>query len=147
LKRKNLIIYSVIIVLVILLILVARRRYAHERLIYSKSDTVCFEKDILPVFINKCAAAGCHDPQSRSGSYKLVDYNSIMKGIIPFKPEKSIVYKSIIGKGASSMPPGQELTENEKLLITIWIGQGANNTSCPVGSLIPGHTSHRAINN
>jgi hypothetical protein len=130
-KRKNILIYSVIILVVILLIHVARRRYAYERLIYSKLDTVCFEKDILSIFIKNCAAAGCHDQQSRSGSYKFVDYNSIMKGVIPFKPEKSMVYKSIINKGASSMPPGLELAEKERLLITIWIGQGAGNTKCP----------------
>jgi hypothetical protein len=147
LKRKNLIIYSVIIVLAVLIMLVVQRRYSHERLIYSKLDTICFEKHILPVFIKKCAAAGCHDPQSRSGSYKFVDYNSIMKGVIPFKPEKSIVYKSIIGKGASSMPPGQELLQYEKLLINIWIGQGARNTSCQVGISLPENISRFSVSN
>jgi hypothetical protein len=130
-KRKNILISSVIIVLAIFMILIVRHRNMRDRLIYSKLETVCFEKDILPVCIKNCAVAGCHDQHSRSGSYKFTDYDSILKGVIPFKPEKSIVYKAITGKGVTSMPPGRELAEKERLLITIWIGQGAVNTKCP----------------
>jgi len=129
-KRRNIIVFSVIIGLATLMVVILQWRYSHERLIYSKQDTVCFEKDILPVFLNNCSVAGCHDQQTGSGGYIFTDYNSIMKGIIPFKAEGSIVYKSIIGEGASFMPPGQELLENEKILIRKWIGQGANKTIC-----------------
>lgn len=130
-KRKHIIIYSVVITFVALIIFFGYKRYTQKRIDYSGLDKVCFEKDVLPFFINNCGVAGCHDQQTRSGSYELVDYKSIMKGVIPFKPEKSILYKSITGKGASFMPPGQELTENEILLINVWIGQGAKNINCP----------------
>ncbi len=129
-KRKHIIIGSVVITFVALIIFFGLKREKQRRLNFLQLNTVCFEKDILPVFRNNCGVIGCHDLQSASGSYIFVDYNTIIRNVVPFKPEKSIVYKSIYGKGVSSMPPGQELTENEKLLITVWIGQGAGNTVC-----------------
>ncbi len=129
-KKKNYIIFSVIVILSLLLILFVQRQFSHERRIYSNMDTICFEKDVLPIFIKNCAVSGCHDQQTRTAGYYFVNYNSIIKGVIPFKPEKSIVYKSLHGNEASPMPPGQELTESQKLLITVWIGQGAKNIVC-----------------
>ena len=130
-KKKSIIIFSIIAILCLSLILELRQQFAGKRLNYTKMDTVCFEKDILPVLIKNCGVAGCHDQQTRSGGYKFADYTSIIKGIKPFKPEESILLKSIIGKGASPMPPGQPLPINEKRKITIWIGQGAEYTRCP----------------
>jgi hypothetical protein len=116
-------------------------------LIYSDLDTVCFTREVLPVFVTNCGVIGCHDQQSASAGYVLTDYNSIVKGVIPYNPEKSIIYKAIIGKGASLMPPGNALSQNDRILIRVWIGQGAVNTSCPVGSLNPGNNSLLIVNN
>jgi hypothetical protein len=129
-KRKNLIIYCISIVLVVLIILIFQGRYTHKKINYAALNAVCFEKDVLPFFKRNCSVAGCHDQQTGSGSYIFVDYNSIIKSVVPFEPEKSIVYKSILGNGVSKMPPGLELDENEIQLINIWIGQGAGNTVC-----------------
>jgi hypothetical protein len=130
-KRIKIIIASTVIFLAILLIIFVHDRCKQDELIYSKIEPVCFKRDIHPIFINNCGVIGCHDRPSASAGYVFVDYNSILKkGLTPFNPCKSIVYKSIIGEGASLMPPGIDLKENEKLLIRVWIGQGAENSNC-----------------
>jgi hypothetical protein len=130
-ERKKIITSSAVIVLVSLLIILANRYRNQKMLNYSGLETICFDRDILPIFTRNCGVSGCHNPQSSSANYVLTNYSSILKGVTAFDPYKSIVYQSIIGEGASSMPPGITLTEREKMLIRVWIGQGAKNTTCP----------------
>ena len=136
-KRKRIIIYLGIITLAIIFIIATRGVFMHKRLAYSDLDTVCFERDILPVFNKNCGVMGCHDRSSASAAFVFTDYNSIIKSITPFNPDKSLVYKALIGKGASPMPPGNLLKENERMLIRVWIGQGAKNTTCSVPTQLP----------
>lgn len=143
-KRKN-IIYPVIVVLVLLMIIFTYQRYTHQNIIKANTHTVCFERNILPVFKNNCGVVDCHDQQTMSGGYALIDYNSIMKGVVPFKPAKSMVYKTITGKETSSMPPGLELTVEEKQLINNWISQGAGNTMCSLNETNEQGSAQKAI--
>ena len=136
-NKSKIIISSAIIAAVILLITLIYRSHNPKRMIYRDMDTVCFERDIFPIFRSNCGVMGCHDQESASGKYVCTDYNSIIKRVVPFNPDKSKVYNSIVGKSASLMPPGKALRENERILIRVWIGQGAENTTCTVSRSSP----------
>jgi hypothetical protein len=65
---------------------------------------VCFEGDVLPIFLNTCAISGCHD---RSGDQAI-----------------------IATWGEGKMPPDQPLSLENRTIIRIWIEQGAKDTKC-----------------
>jgi hypothetical protein len=93
---------------------------------------VCFEGTILPILKNSCAIAGCHDGQGESG-LRLDNYLDISHAVIPGKPFSSSIFKSITATmGESKMPPGQPLSVENRILIRLWIEQGAKLTVCPV---------------
>jgi hypothetical protein len=93
---------------------------------------VCFEGDVLPIFINSCAMAGCHDGGGGQESRLILNnYVDIHNTVVPGDPNASKSYQSIIGKGGEGrMPPGQPLSLDNRTLIRIWIEQGANLTTC-----------------
>jgi hypothetical protein len=100
----------------------------HEADISSFPD-VCFDKEILPIFLNNCSITGCHTGNGEE--MKLSDYTSIMRGIKAGKPASSSIYKAITTTfGEGQMPPGQPITLENRTLIRVWIEQGASNTSC-----------------
>jgi len=100
----------------------------HQRSDALSLETVCFEKEVLPVFQNKCAV--CHNTSTPEGGYVFSDYTSIMKAIEPGNPEKSIAYKYFTKIIHEFMPPDEPLTVYERTIIRIWIEQGANETTC-----------------
>jgi len=98
---------------------------------------VCFESEVLPIFISTCAKAGCHDPITAAEGYVLNSYTNIMKkGIVPGKATSSKIYKSLYETGEERMPqrPNPELTTQQKNIIGTWINEGAENTvNCGTG--------------
>ncbi len=88
----------------------------------------CFQEDVLPIFVSKCAQSGCHDGGRKSEGYNLRTYEGIMKGIKAGKPMSSECYTEI---RSGSMPPSKsvQLTQLEKSTIKSWIKAGAQNTS------------------
>lgn len=91
---------------------------------------VCFEGDVLPVFKNNCAISGCHNGQGESGLI-LDNYTDISRGVIPGKPYSSRIFKSITSTfGEKKMPPGRPLSLENRILIRVWIEQGAKETVC-----------------
>lgn len=93
-----------------------------------KSDTVCFNSEVLPLFTTYCSSAGCHDAISHKEGVNLTTFTLIRKGITPFKPSSSKYY-TIIGNG---MPPrgSPQMTTTQLNTIVKWINQGALNTNC-----------------
>lgn len=89
----------------------------------------CFQNDILPIFVTKCAVSGCHDGGKESEGYTLNTYAGIMKGISPKHPLRSEIYSAISGKNPE-MPPKDhpQLSKHEVDQIKSWIQFGANNT-------------------
>ena len=88
---------------------------------------VCFEGDILPIFVNSCAYAGCHDSKSKQEGYVLDSWQNIIKrGIKPGDPNGSNIYEAIV---SGNMPPGGSLTTDQVNLIAKWIKEGAKNTT------------------
>ncbi|NEW81207.1 MAG: hypothetical protein GZ094_02420 [Mariniphaga sp.] len=103
----------------------------HDGLNVANLDTVCYEKDIAPIFLNSCGTSGCHDSQGGESGYSFTNYPGVMKAISPSDAQKSAAYKAITGKGFTQlMPPAGALTEKERILIRVWIDQGAAQTTC-----------------
>lgn len=92
------------------------------------SDTVCFNSEVLPLYVSYCASAGCHSVASHRESVITTDYGYIMNGIRS-KNANSSKYYSIIGNG---MPPrsSPQMTAANTATILKWINQGALNTAC-----------------
>jgi hypothetical protein len=92
------------------------------------SDTVCFNTDVLPLYVSYCGSSGCHDLNSHREGVILTDYGHIMLGIIAKRSNNSNYY-TIIG---GSMPPrsSPQMTATNVATIKKWIDQGALNTQC-----------------
>ncbi len=96
-----------------------------------RKSPVVYEKDIEPIFVNKCSF--CHSGNVKEGKFDLSSYDSLMKGgkhgkpIVPGKPAESLLVKSAGKMQRPFMPPkGEEpLTPQELALIKLWIDQGA----------------------
>lgn len=89
---------------------------------------VCFQEDILPIFISNCTMANCHN-SSNGEAFDLTTYDGIMEKVTPKHPQLSEVYTTIAGKNPS-MPQGQnKLTALQVNYIKVWIKMGAKNTS------------------
>jgi hypothetical protein len=102
-------------------------------------DTLCFDRDILPIFQGSCgdpssSTTQCHYPSS-SGGYYLGSFSGIKDGVTPFDPMKSKIYTVLINEWSieSMMPPDRPISLGNRSKIKIWIEQGANETSptCP----------------
>lgn len=94
---------------------------------------VCFQRDILPIFISNCAKGGCHDAASKTEGFQFTDYNSIIsKEFVPGNAEKTELYEKITeDKADKRMPPrpNPALTDRQIYLIRRWINEGAKNTT------------------
>ena len=92
------------------------------------SDTICFNTEILPLYVSYCGSAGCHDMASHREGVITTDYVHIMSGIRP-KYAANSKYYTIIGNG---MPPrsSPQLSVTHLASIKKWIEQGALNTNC-----------------
>ncbi|MBK8702317.1 MAG: hypothetical protein IPN33_01015 [Saprospiraceae bacterium] len=96
-------------------------------------NDVCFERDVLPVFVSNCTQSGCHNSQDREEGYDFTTYESIVShGITPGDYKSSIVYQSLVGVGADQMPesPYERLSDEQISAIALWIEQGADKTTC-----------------
>src|SRR5665648_377168 len=117
----------------------------HEAVVDQNLPEICFESEVLPIFLNSCAIAGCHDVSGERG-YVLNNYFDISHAMVPGKPEESPVYKAMITSfGESRMPPDKPLSLENRTVIRLWILQGAKLTSCqdPEGQE-PGYVNPRA---
>ncbi len=96
------------------------------------ADTLCFSRDILPIYNSNCAMSGCHDAVSRRGNYNLTTYAGIMRGIKAGSPSASNAYKII----NVSMPeaPWKRVPDSLKTRIATWITAGAKNDACTTSS-------------
>jgi cytochrome c553 len=103
-------------------------------LIYSRCTSVaynpdiCFQENVLPIFVSKCSMSGCHNSNDHEAGYDFSNYDGIMKGVTKGHPLQSEVYNAIKGNNPS-MPVGEKLDQKDVSIIRIWIKMGAQNTS------------------
>lgn len=88
---------------------------------------ICFEENVLPIFVSRCANQGCHSSTENEAGYSLNSYDGIMQGVKAFHPIQSEVYRVIRGVNPS-MPVGGKLSRKEVSTIKIWIQMGAPNS-------------------
>jgi hypothetical protein len=89
---------------------------------------VCFQENVLPIFVSNCTSGGCHVSGGGAAGYDLSNYDGIMKGIKPKHPLRSEIYKVISGKNAT-MPVGYRLNRKEIAYIEMWIKMGSPNSA------------------
>lgn len=68
---------------------------------------------------------GCHSGTNAKGGVSLDSYANVMKVVTAGNSATSTLYKSIIGDGATLMPPGGGLSAKQKTAIKDWIDSGA----------------------
>lgn len=96
---------------------------------------ICFERDILPIFISNCAKSGCHDAATAEEGYVFTSYETITaKKFSPGNPDDTELYEVITEDDPDKrMPlaPNGPLTAAQIDLIRRWILEGApNSTGC-----------------
>lgn len=101
--------------------------------------SLCFERDIQPIFVSQCAKSGCHDAITHKKGYTLDNYDNIVKkGIVPGNAAASKIYMSVTGSTEEMMPAdAAPLSDNQVALLKKWIDGGAikdNNCSLPCDS-------------
>jgi hypothetical protein len=108
---------------------------------------VCFNDNVLPIFISNCTMSGCHSSKHNEGGYDLTSYDGIMQGITPKHPALSEIFNSIKGKNPS-MPPRSypKLSNKDVSYIKIWIEMGAPNSSSCSGCDTANFTFGKRVN-
>ena len=106
----------------------------HDPIGIENLDTVCFSRDVLPIFQNSCAMTGCHSGGKRG--FNATSYESIIKEVTPGNASKSKVYQAITSIYFNTMPPSPHtpLSKDQRTIIEVWINQGAKNTTCDSNS-------------
>jgi len=92
---------------------------------------VCFNKNILPIFISKCTTSGCHSggTGNRKGRTNFSTYEGIISKVSPYHPLASEAYTKCTGLNSSMPPSGYTaLTNTELEYIKYWIHTGAKNS-------------------
>ncbi|MBP7184250.1 MAG: hypothetical protein KBA06_01990 [Saprospiraceae bacterium] len=88
---------------------------------------VCFDDQVLPIFVSHCTESGCHNASDREKGLDLTNYESIIsKGITPGDYKSSEIYQSLV----TNMPPDGRMSNEQIETIALWIEQGANHTTC-----------------
>lgn len=127
---KNIIFISIISLLIGSITIISCRHEPNPNLL---TDTICFDSEVLPIFVSNCTVSGCHNAGFEKG-LDFTNYTSIVNNVTPGDPYKSLIYK-VISKPycinympqRSKFPP---LAEQQRKIIYLWIKQGALNTSC-----------------
>ena len=105
-------------------------------------EGICFETEILPIFVSRCGGPGCHNETDKEDDIILTNYVGIRKELKPGDPRNSEVIEYMYETGEDAMPPSpQDPVPTEQIKrIEKWIADGAwNTTGCePTGPCDPG---------
>jgi hypothetical protein len=101
--------------------------------VQTDDTSVCFQRDVLPIFLSSCAISGCHDLTSRKKGYIFNNYTNIRAmGLLPWSASASKVYTTCVS-GKMPQSPVPKLNTTQLSLIRRWIEKGApNDTNCSV---------------
>ena len=130
LKRLNYL--TLLVPLTLIVVFLSVNSCKHEGIPADQFPEICFQDQILPIFQNSCAS--CHGGTRGEAGLNFSSYDGIMKAISPGNPDKSKAYKAITST-FQLMPPDNALPEEKRILIRLWIEQGARETTClPTGT-------------
>lgn len=90
-----------------------------------------FQKDVSPILREYCA--GCHNKDDFDGEFSMDSFAELMKGgengngILPGKPDESLLIKVLTGKAKPNMPPRKEpqLSSAQIEILRQWVADGA----------------------
>jgi hypothetical protein len=103
--------------------------------------TICFEKEILPIYQGSCGATDCHGGARGASGFSVTSYASIMKAVTAGDPKASKAYTVLISNYFNHMPPTREISVEDRTLIELWIFQGAKDTQCDNNNNITSYSS------
>lgn len=99
----------------------------------AKYDSICFERDILPIFKSNCAITACHDGITGQEGIVFDSYQPFFyKGFVKGDADKSQVFAAITRTTSRRMPPipTYPLDSNQINIIRKWINQGMPENAC-----------------
>jgi hypothetical protein len=67
----------------------------HEVLPKVNASDICFERDVLPIFVSNCAMSGCHVLIPRKDGVILTDCKNIIREVNVKSPYSSFLYKCL----------------------------------------------------
>jgi len=135
-KNKQFGFLSGALILVIGLTFFLTNSCKHDSIPANEFDPVCFTDKVLPIFQNSCGTTGCHDKNTAESGYVFTDYASIMKAITPGNASKSKAYMAMTSP-FTIMPPKNPLPMDKRILVRLWIEQGAKETTCTTSATPP----------
>lgn len=108
-----------------------------------RQEPVEYERDIKPIFENKCET--CHGGAIQEGKLDMTSVAAMLKGgksgpaLVPGKPDESLLIKLAGRTAVPPMPPKDDepLTPEELALVKIWVAQGATGTGKAVAKSGP----------
>jgi len=105
----------------------------HEPELIPGTTEVCFDSQVMLIINSNCNVSGCHN--SGGGELPALNtYEDISRLVKPGKPMESELHEVLTANPNSEkfMPPKpkQALTSAQIDEISLWILQGAKNTSC-----------------
>jgi len=91
----------------------------------SKADAKApsYKTDVAPLLSNACSS--CHSGKKKKAGFDVESYDSILRTVKAGEPDKSRLYKSLVGKGAKPMPPKNPLSAEQIDIVKAWIAAGA----------------------
>jgi len=105
----------------------------HEPELKPGTPDVCFDRDIMLIVNSNCNVAGCHGSGDRELE-PLSTYEDLRSLVEPGNLSKSKLHEVITANPGSEkyMPPKSKpaLSKEQIDMISIWIMQGANHTTC-----------------
>ncbi|HHG85688.1 MAG TPA: hypothetical protein ENJ82_13145 [Bacteroidetes bacterium] len=109
---------------------------AYNKLEILEKGDLCFESEILPIFVSRCSAPGCHNPQDKVEDRDYTSYQGIMVDVKKGKPGLSKIVTVMKGFSEEPMPPAPSprVPNAEIATIEAWIKAGAKEA---VGCLKP----------
>jgi hypothetical protein len=105
----------------------------HEPELAPGTPTVCFDKDVMLIINSNCNVSGCHGGGGEAPS--LNTYEDVSRYVTAGKTYQSELHKVITAHsnlmGLMPPEPKSRLTSSQIDIISTWILQGANHTTCP----------------
>jgi hypothetical protein len=110
------------------------------------SNTVDFQRDILPIFQSSCVS--CHGPGKSEANLRLDSEKAVMAGgisgklIVPGNSQESLLMKRLLGEGAAPRMPlgGNVLSKAQLDKVRTWIDKGSfasENAAGPTAATAP----------
>ena len=88
------------------------------------NGAVDFASSVHPILAGRCAP--CHSGDKPQAGFSVASRESILRAIIPGKPDDSLLIRKVSGTAGNRMPPtGGNLTEAQITLLRDWISDGA----------------------